>query len=58
MPAGMQRIGYDSDMQRYTFRDSDGSIYEGAAYGGTLTLVSRPQKQLGASRSCDRPIFS
>ncbi|EKM59012.1 uncharacterized protein PHACADRAFT_249166 [Phanerochaete carnosa HHB-10118-sp] len=44
MPAGMERIGYDSDTQRYTFRDSDGCIYEGNEYGGTLTLISRPQK--------------
>ena len=38
----MQRIGYDSDTQRYKFRDSDGSIYEGGTYGGDLILVSRP----------------
>lgn len=53
MPAGMQRIGYDSDTQRYTFRDSDGCIYEGTEYGGMLTLVSRPQKQQGVCWSCD-----
>ena len=32
----MTRIGYDADTQRYTFRDSDGSIWqgpEGAEYG-------------------------
>jgi len=45
MPAGMERIGYDSDTQRYTFRDSDGCIYEGTEYGGTLKLVSRPHKK-------------
>lgn len=38
----MQRIGYDSDTQRYTFRDSDGCIYEGGTSGGDLVLVSRP----------------
>jgi hypothetical protein len=30
LPEGMVRIGYDSDTQTYTFRDSDGSIWEGA----------------------------
>lgn len=44
LPAGMEQIGYDSDTQRYTFRDSDGSIYEGGQYGGDLVLVSRPTK--------------
>jgi len=32
----MTRIGYDSDTGRYTFRDKDGSIWEGpegAEYG-------------------------
>lgn len=45
LPSGMERIGYDSDTQRYTFRDSDGCIYEGSETGGMLTLVSRPRKQ-------------
>ncbi|KAI0181164.1 carbohydrate-binding module family 50 protein [Hypoxylon sp. FL1284] len=30
LPEGMQRIGYDADTQTYTFRDSDGSIWESA----------------------------
>ncbi|GJE83942.1 hypothetical protein PsYK624_000150 [Phanerochaete sordida] len=45
LPAGMERIGYDSDTQRYTFRDSDGCIYEGSESGGMLTLVSRPHRK-------------
>ena len=46
----MVRIGYDSDTQRYQFRDSDGSIYEGSVYGGDLKLVSRP-KAANASKA-------
>ncbi|KAI4868754.1 carbohydrate-binding module family 50 protein [Hypoxylon rubiginosum] len=30
LPDGMQRIGYDADTQTYTFRDTDGSIWESA----------------------------
>ncbi|KAJ7053917.1 hypothetical protein C8F01DRAFT_1165302 [Mycena amicta] len=30
LPEGMTRIGYDSDTQRYYFRDRDGSVWEGA----------------------------
>ncbi|XXG96847.1 Biotrophy-associated secreted protein 2 [Hypoxylon texense] len=30
LPDGMQRIGYDADTQIYTFRDTDGSIWESA----------------------------
>ncbi len=41
-PEGMERIGYDSDTHRYTFRQADGSLYEGSEYGGDLRLVSRP----------------
>jgi len=28
LPEGMQRIGYDADTQRYTFRDTDGNLFE------------------------------
>jgi len=31
LPEGMKRIGYDADSGRYYFRDSDGSIWQGAA---------------------------
>lgn len=30
LPEGMKRIGYDADSSRYYFRDSDGSIWQGA----------------------------
>ncbi|KAI9067166.1 carbohydrate-binding module family 50 protein [Trametes sanguinea] len=36
LPAGMTRVGYDSDTGRYCFRDRDGSLWEGpegAEYG-------------------------
>ena len=28
LPSGLERIGYDSDTQVYTFRDSEGNTYE------------------------------
>ncbi|KPM43296.1 hypothetical protein AK830_g3292 [Neonectria ditissima] len=42
LPEGMTRIGYDADEQVYTFRDSDGSIWESAPGNqyGRLTKVS------------------
>ncbi|KIP10550.1 hypothetical protein PHLGIDRAFT_28382 [Phlebiopsis gigantea 11061_1 CR5-6] len=55
VPSGMQRIGYDSDTQRYTFRDSDGCIYEGGTSGGDLVLVSRPTVK-SKSKQDDEPI--
>jgi hypothetical protein len=36
LPEGMQRIGYDADTQRYTFRDAEGKLFEsapGSRYG-------------------------
>ncbi|KAJ6457270.1 hypothetical protein C8R45DRAFT_913662 [Mycena sanguinolenta] len=30
LPAGMERIGYDSDTGRYYFRDRSGSVWQGA----------------------------
>ncbi|KAL2065731.1 hypothetical protein VTL71DRAFT_3401 [Oculimacula yallundae] len=36
LPEGMKRVGYDADTQTYTYRDSDGSFWEGepgARYG-------------------------
>lgn len=29
LPDGMTRVGYDADTQTYTFRDADGSLWEG-----------------------------
>ncbi|KAI1310849.1 carbohydrate-binding module family 50 protein [Xylaria venustula] len=44
LPEGMQRIGYDADTQTYTFRDTDGSIWESAPGNqyGQLRRVSAP----------------
>ena len=36
LPEGMKRIGYDADTQVYTFKDADGTLWEGspgAEYG-------------------------
>ncbi|KAF2023708.1 hypothetical protein EK21DRAFT_80234 [Setomelanomma holmii] len=36
LPEGMERVGYDTDTERYTFRDTDGTLYEsapGSRYG-------------------------
>lgn len=30
LPDGMKRIGYDADTQIYTYRDADGTLWEGA----------------------------
>ena len=49
VPDGMQRIGYDSDTHRFTFRDTAGNIYEGDEYGGELRLVERPSDKQGKS---------
>ncbi len=29
LPEGMKRIGYDADTQKYRFRDTDGTVWEG-----------------------------
>ena len=45
LPEGMERIGYDSETGRYTFRDVNGAVYEGspgAEFGGELKLISGP----------------
>ncbi|ORY66232.1 uncharacterized protein BCR38DRAFT_340146 [Pseudomassariella vexata] len=47
LPSGMERIGYDADEEIYTFRDSDGSIWQsapGSRYG-QLRRVSGPPAQ-------------
>lgn len=42
LPQGMSRVGYDAESQTYTYRDADGSYWEGApgAEYGHLTRVS------------------
>lgn len=48
----MQRIGYDADSNRYTFRDKEGNIYQSAprAEYGILTPVSDPIAEVVKSR--------
>ncbi|KAI0693463.1 hypothetical protein BC835DRAFT_1415869 [Cytidiella melzeri] len=44
IPDGMERIGYDSDTHRYTFRDAQGVVWEGRECGGELTrMTGAPQ---------------
>ncbi len=54
LPDGMQRIGYDSDTHRYTFRDRQGAIWQGGEYGGELRQVSGPpgSSKNGTSKFC------
>ncbi|KAF2816762.1 uncharacterized protein BDZ99DRAFT_403892 [Mytilinidion resinicola] len=50
LPDGMQRIGYDADTQRYTYRDADGSHWEGeegSQYGQLHPAGARPQLSPG-----------
>ena len=45
LPEGVVRVGYDSDMQCYMFRDRDGVNYRGQPgmeFGGILTAISTP----------------
>jgi len=55
LPHGVECIGYDADTQVYTFRDTDGSLWEGAPgcrYGamhqvsGPSTTAARPLSPL------------
>lgn len=47
LPEGMTRVGYDADTQVYTYRDADGSYWEGApgSQYGRLTKVSNADGQ-------------
>ncbi|KAI2623943.1 hypothetical protein GGS26DRAFT_565242 [Hypomontagnella submonticulosa] len=53
LPAGMTRIGYDADDQTYTFRDTDGSIWESAPGNkyGRLSRISGPPKAIDKESS-------
>ncbi|KAI0084216.1 hypothetical protein BDY19DRAFT_997931 [Irpex rosettiformis] len=56
LPDGMQRIGYDSDTRRYTFKDKQGAIWRGspgAEFGGQLSQISGPTHP---SKNDDEPI--
>jgi hypothetical protein len=53
LPEGMQRVGYDADTERYTYKQTDGSYWEGAEgarYGtlrrGMLVSSSYPKTYL------------
>ncbi|KAH7402244.1 hypothetical protein DE146DRAFT_460006 [Phaeosphaeria sp. MPI-PUGE-AT-0046c] len=44
LPEGMERVGYDADTERYTFRDADGSLWEsapGSRYGQLRPMGQR-----------------
>jgi hypothetical protein len=43
LPEGMKRIAYDADTERYSYRDKDGSIWQGepGSQYGKLSLVSK-----------------
>lgn len=59
LPEGMTRIGYDADDQTYTFRDTDGSIWESAPGNqyGPLRRISGPSppQPTGAYNDNDDP---
>ncbi|KAJ3716627.1 hypothetical protein C8R42DRAFT_645272 [Lentinula raphanica] len=46
LPEGFQRVAYDADTQRYTFRDSNGALYQSASGEtyGKLTPLSDPSR--------------
>lgn len=46
LPEGMLRVGYDADTQVYTFRDADGSLWEGppgSRYGHLTKVADAPK---------------
>lgn len=46
LPDGMVRVGYDADTQVYTFRDTDGSLWEGppgCQYGHMTKVADAPK---------------
>lgn len=46
LPEGMVRVGYDADTQVYTFRDTDGSLWEGppgCQYGRMTKVTNAPK---------------
>ncbi|KIK61403.1 hypothetical protein GYMLUDRAFT_132902, partial [Collybiopsis luxurians FD-317 M1] len=48
LPEGFQRVAYDADTQRYTFKDREGTLYQsapGESYG-KLTPVSSGRSEL------------
>ncbi|KAI1103752.1 hypothetical protein F4804DRAFT_332929 [Jackrogersella minutella] len=60
LPEGMTLIGYDSDDQSYTYRDTDGSIWKsapGTRYG-KLTCISGPAQPSFSDWYHDRKVRS
>ncbi|OCB85619.1 LysM-domain-containing protein [Sanghuangporus baumii] len=46
LPEGMERVGYDADTQRYTFKDQDGGYWEGpegAEFGELRKVGQEPR---------------
>ncbi|KAF7340980.1 Peptidoglycan-binding domain protein [Mycena sanguinolenta] len=54
LPAGMERIGYDSDTGRYYFRDGSGSVWQGAQ-GAQFSEMTRVSARDGGSSSSYPP---
>ncbi|KAJ9134631.1 hypothetical protein NKR23_g10067 [Pleurostoma richardsiae] len=50
LPEGLERVGYDADTQTYSYRDIDGSYWEGVPGSryGQLTRVSAASASIGA----------
>lgn len=55
LPEGMVRVGYDADSQVYTFRDADGSLWEGppGCEYGHMTKVADPPRPLADLTNID-----
>ncbi|KDQ62850.1 carbohydrate-binding module family 50 protein [Jaapia argillacea MUCL 33604] len=53
LPEGMKRVGYDADTQKYSYRDRDGSLWEGpegASYGELTQVEGAPRVLTGEER--------
>ncbi|KAF8215657.1 carbohydrate-binding module family 50 protein [Mycena galopus ATCC 62051] len=53
LPAGMERIGYDSDTGRYYFRDQSRSVWQGAQGAQFSQMTRDPPAVAGGSRDED-----
>lgn len=52
LPEGMRRVGYDARTQTYTYRDADGSAWEGvpgARYGRLQRANTEPRRAVAAT---------
>jgi hypothetical protein len=58
LPEGMKRIGYDSDTERYYFRDRDGVVWQGAE-GAEFSEMTRGEISAGFTQhTYSSPIIS